>query len=146
MHTKKQHMFMTDGIDIPDDEEEDVEISAAPPPTNEPPMPRRIVRTRTLANQPEPEVTTTDIIKNKGGRPRNTVVKKKVTMQLREDVNQRVQNIKKALVRQADVLIKEDGEVIDQALLVMEHALADPRYVDQFLQLYITVTQGEGQG
>jgi len=74
--------------------------------------------------------------RNKGGRPRNLVAKRKFTYYLKEDTDQTLAAIKKALVRHADLLVDDKGEVVDQALSLMRFSLENGPSREAFLQLY----------
>ncbi len=74
--------------------------------------------------------------RSKGGRPRNPVPKKKFTYYLKEDTDTTVASIKKSLVRHADILVDDKGEVVDQALALMRFSLEDAQSRAIFLSLY----------
>ena len=73
---------------------------------------------------------------NRGGRPRNLVPKKKFTYYLPDESDQHIASIKKALVRYADTLVDDKGEVVEQALGVLRFALEDEASRQTFLEIY----------
>jgi len=88
------------------------------------------------ASAPAPLEEAPSQVRNKGGRPRNLVAKRKFTYYLKEDTDQTLAAIKKALVRHADLLIDDKGEVVDQALSLMRFSLENGPSREAFLQLY----------
>jgi hypothetical protein len=84
-----------------------------------------------LAPPAEPRST-----KDKGGRPRNVIPKKKFTYYLPDHSDEDIVAIKKALVRHADLLIDDKGDVVEQALGVMRYALEEEAVRKVFLEIY----------
>jgi hypothetical protein len=89
------------------------------------------VRNNTGAIERLPET-----FKSKGGRPRNPVAKKKFTFYLEADTDEKVIAIKKAMVRYADLLLDDKGDVVDQALALMRFCLEDEQTRATFLESY----------
>jgi hypothetical protein len=97
--------------------------------------------------QPAPSIPTTpanhassveegQLARNRGGRPRSPVAKKKYTYYLAANSDDTITAIKKALVRHADVLLDDKGTVVERALAVMRFGLEDPTSRATFLALY----------
>jgi hypothetical protein len=74
--------------------------------------------------------------RNRGGRPRGPIPKKKYTYYLDASSDNTITAIKKALVRHADVLLDDKGTVVEHALAVMRFGLEDPDSRATFLALY----------
>lgn len=98
---------------------------AAPPPEQPTPL-----------ATPAPAAGAPEQVRDRTGRPRSTVPKKKFTYYLDATSDEAITAIKKALVRHADVLLDDKGAVVEHALAVMRFGLEDPASRAAFLALY----------
>ena len=109
------------------------------PPLQVQPIPSQVQPTPPAAPSPASESSSpleVEPARNRGGRPRNVVLKKKFTYYLDSTSDDTITAIKKALVRHADVLLDDKGTVVEQALAMMRFGLEDPESRATFLALY----------
>ncbi len=99
-------------------------------------QPAPVVTAPVLAKPPTDQTAVLHREPNRGGRPRNPVAKKKFTYYLPDESDANIVSIKKAMVRYADTLVDDKGEVVEQALGVMLFALEDAGSRQAFLEIY----------
>lgn len=71
----------------------------------------------------------------KGGRPRNSVTKSKKTLYLAGGV-ERIKNIQLDIAKRADLLIKDESDIVDLALILLESMMRDQAGFNQALDTY----------
>lgn len=76
------------------------------------------------------------LIRNKGGRPRGAIKKSKFTYYLPDSADGDITAIKKGLVKHADILLEDKGAVVEQALSFMRFGLESAGDRELFLELY----------
>ncbi|MEI6044851.1 MAG: hypothetical protein WCS37_10900 [Chloroflexota bacterium] len=88
-----------------------------------------------VAQLPVTPITPKEPTKGKGGRPKGTP-KKKATYYLPDTIDGDLDTIQRLLFRQTDILVKEKGAIIDQAVQIMRFGLEDPESRKAFLEIY----------